>query len=241
MTILLANAEETSPIFTSQQIKNLYLNKVKKDRAYFKKYEQLPLKLQKKWRWADKDFARVWCLLDFRDWVEKYHINPVERLAITCENDPELEFLSYKNITCIEYDPETEKGDLHALSIDSQFDFFLFNQTLEHLYNPFLALAKIYKSLKKGGYVFTSVPTISIPHDTPIHFWGMTPMGLAMLFTINKFEIKEMGQYGSYNYINKMFAMQTNWPNYRQLIHKGKIVNEEENCVQCWILAQKVA
>ena len=71
----------------------------------------------------------------------------------------------------------------------NSFDFFLFNQTLEHLYNPFHAVENIYKIVKPGGYVFTSVPTLNIPHMTPVHFNGFTPMGLAMLFLSAGFEI----------------------------------------------------
>ena len=128
--------------------------------------------------------------------------------------------------------------DLHdiSLNIKNEFDFFLFNQTIEHLYNPFEALKQINNIVKPGGYVFTSVPTINIPHNTPIHFNGFTPMGLAMLFKSANFEIIEIGQWGNLEYITKMFSTH-DWPGHNAL---KNITNEEKNVCQCWILAKKI-
>lgn len=229
-----------APIFSLKRIHEIYERVVKKDISYFKKYEILPLSMQEKWSWSGHDFPRVWCFLDFNDWIKKYQINPISSLAVTCLDDPELKFLSYKKITKIVYNPATEIGDLHTLKCDEKFDFFLFNQTLEHLYNPFLAVSKIFSVLNDGGWVFTSVPTINIPHDTPIHFYGYTPMGLVMLFISCGFEVKEVGQFGNYEYISKIFKNHK-WPDYRELENPDtkKISNEELNVAQCWILAQK--
>jgi SAM-dependent methyltransferase len=133
------------------------------------------------------------------------------------------------------------KFDLHTISnyYQNEFDFFIFNQTLEHLYNPFEAVKQIYEIVKPGGYVFTSVPTINIPHMTPFHFNGFTSMGLAMLFKTANFEIIEIGQWGNYNYIKKLWESH-NWIGYNTLNVNNKIVNEERNACQCWILAKKM-
>ena len=122
--------------------------------------------------------------------------------AITCAEDPELEFVSYENTTVLKYPPH----DLHLFDekFILKFDFFIFNQTIEHLYNPFKAF-NIYKYMKSGGYVFTSVPTINIPHMTPIHYNGYNPVGLALLFMSCGFEVIEIGQWGNYDYIQKLF------------------------------------
>ena len=131
--------------------------------------------------------------------------------------------------------------DLHTISkhFKNEFDFFLFNQTIEHLYNPFEAIKQIYEIVKPGGYVFTSVPTINIPHMTPVHFNGFTPMGLAMLFKSANFEVIEIGQWGNFEYIQKLWNTH-NWPGYDQLHHNNIITNEEKNVCQCWILAKKL-
>ena len=83
---------------------------------------------------------------------KKHGINIGDELGITCNSDPELEFLNYKNKTLIEYPPH----DLHLYynKYELKFDFFIFNQTIEHLYNPYM-MENIYNYIKPGGYVFT--------------------------------------------------------------------------------------
>jgi len=110
---------------------------------------------------------------------------------------------------------------------------------LEHLYNPFEAVKSIFNVVKPGGYVFTSVPTLNIPHLMPSHFSGFTPMGLAMLFKTANFEIIEIGQWGNLNYIQKLWSTHS-WPGYDELQNNNYVSNEERNACQCWILAKKI-
>jgi len=226
-------------LFTLEEINELYLSKVKKPESYFKKYEILPPCPVKRYNynWSYYDFPRNWCILDFIEWIKKYDIKDIDNLALTYEDDPELEFINYKNKTLLNYPPY----DLHSLpdNLNDKFDFFIFNQTIEHLYNPFEAIKQISKTVKKNGYVFTSVPTINIPHCTPNHFTGYYPMGLAILFKSAGFEILEIGQWGNYDYINKIFQNQR-WYGYDDLNKNGRITNEELNVCQCWILAKKI-
>ena len=226
-------------MFSEEDIKNLYSSKVKLHEEYFKKYENLPPCPVKSYnyKWDYYDFPRNWCILDFIEWTKKHKINNVEHIGYTSETDPELEFITSEKKTFTPY-PEY---DLHTISknFKNEFDFFIFNQTLEHLYNPFEAVKQIYEIVKPGGYVFTSVPTINIPHMTPIHFNGFTPMGLAMLFKTANFEIIEIGQWGNYEYIEKLFDSHS-WHGYNILNKNNIVVNEERNVCQCWILAKKL-
>jgi hypothetical protein len=59
-------------------------------------------------------------------------------------------------------------------------------------------------------------------------------MGLAMLFKSANFEIVEMGQWGNFEYIQKMWYM-FDWPSLDKL---KNIRNEEKNVSQCWILVK---
>jgi hypothetical protein len=225
-------------MFSEQEITQIYNDKVKLPPSYFKKYEILPpcpVKVYN-YKWSYYDFARNWCILDFIEWIQKYNIQ-IEHLGYTCKYDPELEFISPLKKTILEYPPY----DLHHISnnFKNEFDFFIFNQTIEHLYNPFEAVKQIYETIKPGGYVFTSVPTINIPHNTPIHFNGYTPMGLAMLFKTANFEIVEIGQWGNYEYIEQMWKTH-DWPGYDKLNKDNRVTNEEKNACQCWILAKKL-
>lgn len=220
--------------FEEDEILTVYYTQIKKDSNYLDRYRhelpECPLAIWN-YSWKDRDFPRVWSVLDFIDWIEKYKLKEVQDLGFANQDDPELELLHAKNKTLLYYPPY----DLHQPLPEHQFDFFVFNQTIEHLYNPFLAISNIFKIMKPGGYVFTSVPTINIPHSTPIHFNGYNPMGLAMLFLCNDFEVIEIGQWGNAEYITKLFTRQE-WPSVGDLTN---IANEELNVVQCWILARK--
>jgi SAM-dependent methyltransferase len=224
-------------MFTEEDLNRTYIDKVKLPDSYFKKYETLPNCPVKayNYNWRNYDFPRTWCILDFIEWIKKYNIT-VQNLGYTCDSDPELEFIAPSNKKLLSY-PE---HDLHTIStkFTNEFDFFLFNQTIEHLYNPFEAIKQIYEIVKPGGYVFTSVPTINIPHMTPSHFNGYTPMGLAMLFKSANFEILEIGQWGNFDYIAKLWGTHQ-WPGYDQLNNNNVVTNEERNVCQCWILARK--
>ena len=225
-------------MFSEKELLNIYETKVKLPESYFKKYERLPMCPVKgfNYNWGYHDFPRTWCNLDFIEWIKKHNIN-IEHLGYNGGGDPELEFITPLKKTLVGY-PEY---DLHTISdyFNNEFDFFLLNQTIEHLYNPFESIKQIYKIVKPGGYVFASVPTINIPHLTPIHFNGFTPMGLAMLFKTSNFEIIEIGQWGNFDYITKLFNMH-DWPGYDILNNNNIVVNEEKNVCQCWILARKI-
>lgn len=222
-------------LFSENEITKIYQTSIKLPPSYFNKYHVLPDCPVKLWnyKWSDHDCPRIFTILDFIEWIVKYNINP-DSLACTYPSDPELEFLSYNKLTLIEYPP----NDLHTINYKEQFDFFLFNQTIEHLYNPFLAISNIFNSLKPGGYVFTSVPTINIPHSTPIHYGGLNPMGLGMVFKSCGFDIVEIGQWGNFRYIQHIFNAHS-WVGYDTLNINGRIENEERNVCQCWILARK--
>uniref|UniRef100_A0A6C0K171 Methyltransferase type 11 domain-containing protein n=1 Tax=viral metagenome TaxID=1070528 RepID=A0A6C0K171_9ZZZZ len=225
-------------MFSEKQIQAIYANHVNLPDSYFRKYEKLPACPVPSWNysWQNFDFPRNWCVLDFIEWANKYGTRTTGHLAYTCDTDPELEFITASKKTKLEYPPH----DLHTIgnTYKNEFDFFIVNQTIEHLYNPFTAIKSIYETLTPGGYVFASVPTINIPHSTPIHYGGYNPMGLAMMFKEANFEILEIGQWGNYEYISRLFQTHM-WPGYDMIQHDGIVTNERRNVAQCWILARK--
>lgn len=225
-------------MLTDSEIMELYVSKVKRPVSYFTQYEKVPPCPVKSWgySWQDFDFPRVHAILDFRRWISDYNIKP-ESLAYTCDTDPELEFITQQRSVYIPY----PNYDLHTIGTQfkDEFDFFLFNQTIEHLQNPFIAVQSIYETLKPGGYCFTSVPTINIPHTTPYHYGGFNPMGLAIMFKNAGFEVVEIGQWGNLDYIKTIFERQ-GWIGYNTLNRNGIVTNEENNVCQCWILAKKI-
>ncbi len=226
--------------FEEHEIIELYETKVKKSPEYFSKilYNYCPIK---KWNntWKGKDAPRCRCIIDFEEWINKHNLKNCKSLGYTCNNDPELELLNPENKTLYLYDKtdavsEKKENDLHTFIAKEKHDFFLFNQTLEHVYNPFMVVENIYKNIANGGYVFTSVPTINIPHDTPFNFSMWYPMGLAILFKSAGFEVVEMGQWGNESYITEIFKTH-GWPD----VYRVGSQNQEKNVAQCWILARK--
>lgn len=225
-------------LFNETQINEVYQKFVAKPQEYLNKLSPLPIHLNNKnWRWETKDFARIPCIIDFSEWVTKYDITHVKKLLTTDMLDPELEYITYDEVDCFPY--ENGKNDLHTFQTEKKYDFIIFNQTIEHLYNPFISLKNLYDSLNEGGYLFTSVPTINIPHMMPSHFNGYTPMGLCMLMKSVNFEIMELGYWGNYNYISRLFSSHM-WPSYESLTDENfNISNEPQNVTQCWILVRK--
>jgi hypothetical protein len=224
--------------FKEQEVIDTYHKFVKKPKEYYQKLSPLPLHLNnKRWKWEGKDFPRVPCVLDFSEWVLKHNLSHVGTLLSTCTDDPELDFITYDNILNLPYDGNS--NDLHKLTSETKVDFVIFNQTIEHLYNPFISMHNLYNILKEGGYLFTSVPTINIPHMVPFHYNGYTPIGLCMLMKSVGFEIVELGYWGNYNYLSKLLSNQ-NWPSYENLIDENNnITNDPNNTAQCWVLVKK--
>lgn len=218
------------PILEENDIHEMY-KKVKLPISYFESYNSIN---NIKDEYKNYDFPRADSLIDFQNWVNKYKLDNLNIIGTTCITDPELKYLNRDSIIDLSY----PNYDLHKYyeEFENMFDIFVFCQTLEHLYNPLLGLQNIYKYVKKGGYVFTSVPTLNIPHLTPFHYGGFTPMGLGVLFVQAGFEIVEMGQWGNLEYITKLFTT-FSWPSYQTLT---TIENKEDYVCQCWILARKI-
>lgn len=225
-------------IFTEAEIREIH-RVTKVTPQYLHKYDKLPASpVHPRGVWpVNFDFPRTHIILDFCEWVDKHNLTKPKHLGFTYD-DVELSKIHPTKRTKLLYPPH----DLHTLSQSYKgdpFDFFVFNQTLEHLFNPRRAIKEIVSLVEVGGYIFTSVPTINIPHCTPIHFSGIYPVQLALLFIEAGCEVVEMGQYGSLNYITKLFQM-FGWPSHKDLKNpQGITVNEEKYVAQCWILAKK--
>jgi hypothetical protein len=113
----------------------------------------------------------------------------------------------------------------------------MLNQTIEHLYNPILALQNIHKHMKVGGVFYTNVPSNNIPHSTPYHFYtGITPVGLGAMVKLAGFDILKIGQWGNREYLRQSYATAL-WPDYTYSSNPGH--NEIECPIITWCLATK--
>jgi SAM-dependent methyltransferase len=87
---------------------------------------------------------------------------------------------------------------------DGRFDRVLFNQVLEHLPEPGLALKELNRVLKPGGRIFCSVPLFYQEHQEPFDFYRYTQFGLRKMFTDAGFDIVRLewleGYFGTVGY-----------------------------------------
>jgi len=227
-------------ILSEEDIIKLYQLHVDKPEEYYRKANDEYQKLSdiEKAEWFPKDFPRLASLFDYKEWVEKYNLNTVDKLLSTCASDPELKYIKCNDITVCDYTID-KKYDLHIIDLENKdYDMIIFNQTLEHLYNPFIAMKNLFNHLKPGGYLYTTVPTINIPHQVPFHFWGITPIGLCALGSSVGFKVLECGYWGNLSYINHIFT-HFGWPNTSDVMKDGLIENVDHCQSQTWVLLQK--
>jgi len=224
-------------LLSNEEIYNLYQKHIIKDSAYFERFELLSSTLTDEDRtyWKGRDACRFISICDFKEWIVKHNIQHGEGLLCTCDEDPEIKYLDYRMTTVASYPAH----DLHTLSLDKKnYNLVVFNQTLEHLYDPFVAITRLFEHLKPGGHLYTSVPTVCIPHLMPFHFWGITPIGLCAIMTSCGFEICECGFWGNFKYMEYMFNKHW-WPDHLEVAEDGKITYNPVCQAQVWVLAKK--
>jgi hypothetical protein len=117
---------------------------------------------------------------------------------------------------------EAQRGDPAAATGDAflkraPYDFQMYSQTFEHLYDPPLALARMFDLAAPGGLVWASVPAWNIIHMNPSHQQGVTPCGLFSLFRGAGFEVLKLGWYGNEAYSDVLARAGSNWPSWPQL------------------------
>jgi SAM-dependent methyltransferase len=158
------------------------------------------------------EFPRLIILLEFKRLITAHAISSEQLLMLNGGQveDPEVRYLPHRDVYYADYETDPERHDLHRLQIGrDDFDFVLLSQTLEHLYNPLLALTNLASATRAGGYLWASVPTVSRQHQLPIHFQtGFTPIGLACLLKQSGFDIVEIGQWGNPKYISHLFDLE---------------------------------
>lgn len=222
---------------TNDDIVLLYESFVVKDESYFRRFRDI------RSCFSDDEYAaleavdppRVVSLVDFKEWIAKYGLASGSQLLLTSRQDYEIRYLNYEANTVAEYPPH----DLHVLSLPQhEHDFVLLNQTLEHLHSPLVALRRLRDHMREGGYIYITVPTINIPHMTPIHFWGITPVGLCAMLVQAGFQICECGYWGNLKYIRYLFT-RNRWPRIKDVLTWGKLETNPGCQAQTWILARK--
>ncbi|MDX6665479.1 MAG: hypothetical protein QOG68_1685 [Solirubrobacteraceae bacterium] len=200
---------------STDEIEDLYREKilVLDDPEYLERYARYDWRS----RFDDEllrrmDFPRLVVILEFERLIAERSIRAGDVLVLNGgeTGDPELAHLPHDRVETYDFETDPEHADLHTLHFADgrQFDFVVFSQTLEHLYNPPLALDNAFAVTRPGGWMWTSVPTLSGLHQMPFHFsTGLTPIGLAAMVAAAGFEVLDVGQWGNTKYIAHLFDL----------------------------------
>jgi ubiquinone/menaquinone biosynthesis C-methylase UbiE len=81
---------------------------------------------------------------------------------------------------------------------DSSFDIVLLTEVLEHLPEPLPALKELNRVLKKGGYLYLTVPQGWEEHIPPHDYYRYTQYGLRHLLEKADFRIEKIEKRGGY-------------------------------------------
>ena len=108
------------------------------------------------------------------------------------------------------YAKSTYVCDLSAIPVeDGRFDAIFFNQVMEHLPEPKLAIRELYRVLKPGGRMIFTAPLFYEEHEQPYDFYRYTQFAVRYLFTGAGFQIDRLdwleGYYSTVAYqMNRM-------------------------------------
>jgi hypothetical protein len=205
--------------------------------------EESPLELGKMY------IGRVHALMDFIEWKREFPAIDKCKTALTTDmSDPEIRVLPMTcKVTAYVYNPRTNANDLHhKISVSDEgtekFDLILLGQTLEHLYNPVLALTMVADALECNGHLFASVPSMNHPHSAPFYYATPTSHGLFMWMKLAGLKVLKLGQFGNAQEIANLGKHPTWWPRtefYIQKNGRGTVINDPWTPVDLWVLATK--
>lgn len=100
-------------------------------------------------------------------------------------------------------------GDIQNMEMieDGAYDSAVCLEVLEHVPDPFRAVAEISRILKKNGTLICSVPHLSRLHEEPHDYYRFTKYGIETLLTQAEFKVLDMRQRGGlFTFLGHQFS-----------------------------------
>ena len=109
------------------------------------------------------------------------------------------------------YVKPTYECDLSAIPVgDARFDFVVFNQVMEHLPEPGLVVAELFRVLKPSGKMIYTGPLFFEEHEQPYDFYRYTRFGVRHIFERAGFVVERLdwleGLFGTAGYFLSALA-----------------------------------
>jgi len=136
-------------------------------------------------------------------------------IDIGCGNMPFKELVMDKVTQYDTFDAEKRVpnvkfiGDIQKMDaiVDSSYDCALCLGVLEHVQNPFKAIAEVNRVLKKGAIAIITVPHLSRLHEEPNDYFRFTKYGLKSLLEEVGFEVLEINPCGGiFSFLGHQFS-----------------------------------
>ena len=106
---------------------------------------------------------------------------------------------------------------------DNTYDVIVCTQVLEHVPNPFAAVAELHRVLKPGGRLLVTVPAAYPYHAVPRDYWRFTRDSLDLLFG-TQFSDVRITSYG-----NRLTAVATYWYWMRDHLPRAALLYPDPN------------
>jgi SAM-dependent methyltransferase len=120
-----------------------------------------------------------------------------------------------------------------------RFDVVICEQVLEHVTDPWRAVANLKELCEPGGHVIVSTPFLVRVHELPAYdmrdYWRFTPRGLRTLLESAGLEVDEVSSWGNRDCVVGNFDR---WPAYRWW---HSLRDEPDLPVQVWAFARRGA
>ena len=140
-------------------------------------------------------------------------------LDIGCGDQPYRNLIESQGIRYESVDIEARSegvnyiADIHDMEIvpKERFDCAICLEVLEHVANPFVAVAEIAKVLRSDGILILSVPHLSRVHEAPHDYFRYTQYGIRSILESNGFDVVEIKPTGSLiSFLGHQWASMTN-------------------------------